>query len=76
MSLVFDLCCAGDYGCTQALQRGHGLTVLQQQGSGKAVSLTSRSLAASAGMFVGGKWWSHEHSNKRLRGMPACRVLV
>lgn len=44
----------GDYGCTQALQRGHGLTVLQQQGSGKAVSLTSRSLAASAGMFVGG----------------------
>jgi hypothetical protein len=59
--VLFAVCAAGDFGCTQALRHGHGLTVLQQHGSGKAVSLSSRRLSASAGLFVGGE---------RLRASP------
>jgi hypothetical protein len=47
---------AADYGCTSALRRGHGLSVLDMLGSGKAASFSKGRLSATAGFFVGGAW--------------------
>ncbi|KAF6257015.1 hypothetical protein COO60DRAFT_1526227, partial [Scenedesmus sp. NREL 46B-D3] len=43
-----------DYGCTTALRQGHGLSVLDRLGSGKAASVSRGRLSATAGFFVGG----------------------
>lgn len=45
---------AADYGCTHALRRGHGLSVFDRLGSGKAASISKGCLSAAAGFFVGG----------------------
>jgi hypothetical protein len=44
-----------DFGCTAGVRQGHGLTALAQRGSGKAVSVFSRALSATAGLFVNGE---------------------
>ncbi|WIA38684.1 hypothetical protein OEZ86_001989 [Tetradesmus obliquus] len=43
-----------DYGATSALRQGHGLSVLDRLGSGKAASFSRGRLSATAGFFVGG----------------------
>ncbi|KAF8059177.1 hypothetical protein HT031_005349 [Scenedesmus sp. PABB004] len=45
---------SADYGCTAALRRGHGLSLLDWAGSGKAACVSKGRLSASAGFFVGG----------------------
>lgn len=46
---------AGEYGCTHALRRGHGLSVFDSKGSGKAACIVQGNVSAAAGFFVEGR---------------------
>lgn len=43
---------AADFGCTAALRRGHGVSLLDARGSGNALSVAAGRLSVSAGAFV------------------------
>lgn len=66
----------GDYGCTQALRHGHGLRVLQQQGSGKAISVSSSSLSATAGFFMSGEWQQQQYCETDTQRSHVCGLLL